>query len=432
MRSSLRFRLLGSCLVAGAAVVCFLVSAGPVGLADEPSPSRAVYDPDPEHLWNRLYEALFVRVGPDGRAYGQDRLEPLLWRASKHLLEEHSNKRAIALLEEFLKNKGEKLIDDPLKRALLQRDLWLVFNWLEGSHDNFAEPRLEADVASAAQERLRRPLAAVIGRLALSRKEIQELPDNYAAAVVSNRFARRFDPEQPDQSYLPSDLLSAEGPWACVGRTDGITAPGHLAQPERTENRFTNSLFLVFLRLPAGRAATIAYLKQLRSFDPKDPKLPELPDGTQFALVRRALLIDTSHRVAPTALTESVQLRVDRQSFYDFRLSRSQLFAGPAGGLRALGSDEDDFKTGFGAHSTDEFEYFQSGQPLLTQWPIRRNCHICHDSRFPEFRSGITEAGAKRRPLPVSEMAASEVAGAAVKWQERQPGWTALRKLLAE
>jgi hypothetical protein len=89
--------------------------------------------------------------------------------------------------------KGEKLIDDPLKRALLQRDLWLVFNWLEGRHDEFAEPPLDAKAARAAQERLRRPLAAVIGRLALSPKQIRELPDNYAAAVASGRFARRFN-----------------------------------------------------------------------------------------------------------------------------------------------------------------------------------------------------------------------------------------------
>src|SRR5215471_2768407 len=77
-------------------------SAGPADPAHKPAPSRSVYHTDPKHLWNRLYEALFVRVGPDGRTYGQDRLEPLLWRQSKHLLEERSNKRAVAHLEEFL------------------------------------------------------------------------------------------------------------------------------------------------------------------------------------------------------------------------------------------------------------------------------------------------------------------------------------------
>jgi hypothetical protein len=446
----LRFWLVVSAVVAGAAVGCLFVPAGSAGSADEASPSRSVYHTDPGHLWNRLHAAVFVRVGPDGRAYGQDRLEPLLWRASKHLLEARSNKRAIALLEEFLKNKGEKLIDDPLKRALLQRDLWLVFDWLEGSHDNFAEPPLEAKVAHSAQERLRRPLAAVIGRLALSSKEIRELPDNYAAAVASGQLARRFDPRKPDQPYLPSDLFSAAGPWVCVGRPDGPVAPQHYLNGE---NRFTNSVFLVFLRLPAGRAATLDYLKKLRSFKepvavetdggrgavPK-PGLPELPDGAEFALVRRALLIDSSRRVAPAPLTESVQLRVERsgRSFHEFRFSRSLLFAGRAGGLRALGADERDFKTGFNAHAMDEFEFRQRGYGFPgRQLVIRRNCVICHEqsgvssfNSFFFFRGANLRDGARGASL--SEMPVSKLAGVAVKWKEGQPDWAALQKLLAE
>src|SRR5262249_52803776 len=145
-------------------------------------------------------------------------------------------------------------------------------------------------------------------------------------------FARRFVPEKADEPYLPCDLFFADGPWVCVGRPDGPVAPEHYL---RGENRFTNSVFLVFLRLPAGRAATVDYLKKLRSFSEPaavktdgdrgnvpNPKLPELPDGAEFALVRWALLIDSSHRVAATPLTESVQLRV-AQSFHELRLSRS-------------------------------------------------------------------------------------------------------------
>src|SRR5262249_55597437 len=60
----LRFRLFTSCIVACAAAFCFFVPVGPAGPAEKPSPSRSVYHADPEHLWNRLYEALFVRVGP--------------------------------------------------------------------------------------------------------------------------------------------------------------------------------------------------------------------------------------------------------------------------------------------------------------------------------------------------------------------------------
>jgi hypothetical protein len=326
-------------------------------------------------------------------------------------------------LEEFVKNKGEKLIDDPLKRALLQRDLWLVFNWLEGRHEGFAEPRLDAEAARSAQQRLRRPLAAVIGRLALTPKEIRELPDNYAAAVASGRFARRFDAGKPEQPYLPPDLFAADGPWVCVGRTDGITAPEHLR--EDRDHRFNNSVFLVFLRLPDGRAATAEYLKQLAPF----------PKGTEVALVRRALLIDTSHRVVPSPLTESVQIRVGNVGA-EFRLSRAQLFAGRAGGLRPLSAREEDFKTGFGAHRWDEFEYRQEGRsfPNAAMQPIRQLCSGCHTrERFPDFRSGNPDdKGGKPRPDLVNAMSVADVGAAAVKWKEKQANWAALRKLLAE
>jgi len=88
MHHSRAFRLFAPCLPAGVALACFLTSSGPAEPPAKTVSERSLYHADPEHLWNRLHEALFVRVGPDGRTYGQDRLEPLLWRGSKHLLEE--------------------------------------------------------------------------------------------------------------------------------------------------------------------------------------------------------------------------------------------------------------------------------------------------------------------------------------------------------
>ena len=187
MYHSHAFRLFAFGLVAGVAIVGFFASWGPAEPPIKTVSERSIYHADPEHLWNRLHETLFVRVGPDGRAYGQDRLEPLLWRASTHLLEEKSNKRAVAVLEEFLKNKGEQSIEDPQKRALLQRDLWLVFNWLEGDH--WLHQKLKDEEVRAARDRLRRPLAAVIGRLALTPDQIKKLPDNYALAIASGELA---------------------------------------------------------------------------------------------------------------------------------------------------------------------------------------------------------------------------------------------------
>jgi hypothetical protein len=482
MYHSHAFRLFAFRLVPGVALVCFFAS---LGLAQSPTKTaskQSIYHADPEHLWNRLHEALFVRVGPDDRTYGQDRLEPLLWGGSKHLLEEPSHKRTVALLEEFLKNNGEKLIEDPLKRAVLQRDLWLVFNWLEGDHYHFYEPELKPEEVQEARDRLRRPLAAVIGRLALIPDQIKKLPDNYTAAVASVNFPKRFDPEHPERPYLPPDLFAANGPWVCIGRPDGPIAPEHLR--DTGTNVFTNSAFLVFLRLPDGRAATLDYLKRLRSFDQplrveaKEPtiglkylpnlKLPQLPVGTEVALVRRALLIASPNTPTATPLTESVQLRVylevpemtsrtlraalggkpqaqSWQSFHEFRLTRAELFAGRAGGLRAVGPAELDFHIPFFLWYRDEFENaeYREARPLdrsfseRSQSAIKEDCFACHSlpgvasfNSYFNFRGNLVDA-AVARPFSLSEMSVSEVAGAAVKWKEGRPNWTALRKLLA-
>src|SRR5687768_14009448 len=107
--------LLPAALLAGA---CLLLAAVP-GSADPkekdtPPKPKAVYHSDPDHLWNRVHAALLVRTGPDGRLYGEDRLEPLLWNESEHLLHGKSADRAVAVLGEFVREKGETLTDDPL------------------------------------------------------------------------------------------------------------------------------------------------------------------------------------------------------------------------------------------------------------------------------------------------------------------------------
>ncbi|HEY4951947.1 MAG TPA: hypothetical protein VII71_01005, partial [Verrucomicrobiae bacterium] len=35
---------------------------------------NTIYDPNPNHLWNRLNTTLFDRSGPDGKHYGLDEL----------------------------------------------------------------------------------------------------------------------------------------------------------------------------------------------------------------------------------------------------------------------------------------------------------------------------------------------------------------------
>jgi len=460
-------------VLTGVLVWPLVLSATPIS-ANEPAPAGALYHSDPQHLWNRLHDALFVRIGPDGREYGRDRLDPLLWTETEFLLENRSRDRAIALLQEFLNENGQKLIAEPLRRAVLQRDLWLIFNWLT--------PRLTRDRAD--ETRLAGLLASVISRLALTPEQIRGLPDNYAAAVASGEFATKFDPLRPDEPYLPPDLFASDGPWVCVGRPDGPVAPQHLRE-NGGNNPSTNSVFLVFLRLPGGRDATLDLLKQLRAFDQPlvvksdaagnrankflpNKNLPLIPAGTEMALVRRAFVIDSSNTPVPSPLTESVQLRVYRevpeitgetldaslvsgtaanrnarawQSFFEFRLNRQLLFAGRAGGLRAVGGDERDFKTGFRAHGWDPFERGQDDRRFSEgdQPPVRQNCFACHslpgltsfNSYSDDWRGGLS-SGNVRPPPALSEVSVAEALASGSEWKKRRPNWIALRGLLTK
>src|SRR5258708_3870839 len=49
-----------------------------------------IYDPDPDHLWNRILRHFYSRSAPRGEEYGQDTLDPLLWPTTIYLLEGES------------------------------------------------------------------------------------------------------------------------------------------------------------------------------------------------------------------------------------------------------------------------------------------------------------------------------------------------------
>src|SRR5947207_1191736 len=150
--------------------------------AAAPTPTKGEpYDADANHLWNRLHRALFVRTTADGTDYGVDQLDPLLWADTTHLQEGPSHKKAIKVLDEFLATHGETLVRDPLKRAVLQRDLWAIFDRMA-----YGWPRRPARIGALKDLQLR--LAAVIRRLASTKGEIDTLPDNYAAAANSHKF----------------------------------------------------------------------------------------------------------------------------------------------------------------------------------------------------------------------------------------------------
>src|SRR5476649_158089 len=98
---------------------CVIESKGDTTLA-----KNTIYDSDTNHLWNRLNETLFERTAQDGKKYGLDELDILYWFRTTNLLAGTSHQQAISVLDEFISTHGEKLIRDPLKRVLLQNDLW--------------------------------------------------------------------------------------------------------------------------------------------------------------------------------------------------------------------------------------------------------------------------------------------------------------------
>src|SRR5262249_29279965 len=232
--------------------------------ADPPggSPGVTVYDPDPKHLWNRLHEALYVRLdgaGPDDPG----ELDPFLWQQSPYREKGERYNRAAAVLDEFIAERGDKLITDPRKRALLQRDLWVLFDTVAPSRWLVAPNQKDGEIELAAG------VAKVLPRLALTADQIKALPDNCAEAVAARKFPDWFEAGR---------LWDADGPWVLLGSEEKVPlARTHL------EIFGGRSAFFVFLRLPEGREQTRKYLAELRS----NEAAPQLPAGrASFALLR--------------------------------------------------------------------------------------------------------------------------------------------------
>ena len=146
---------------------------------------------------------------------------------------------------------------------------------------------------------------------------------------------------------------------------------------------------MIFLRLPEGRDQTLKYVDQLSEWLKKGAKggratVPQFSANTQFALVRRTLLLDDQGEIRPTPLTEQVQLQILHDpttapdgkpgvhTFLEFRLRREQLLAGKAGGLGAVPDDEREWQ-----HLT-----FYGGGPLPDGFavvlPVMASCRGCH------------------------------------------------------
>jgi hypothetical protein len=415
-----------------------------------------IYAQDPCHLWNRLNETLFSRTAPDGKRFGLDELDILYWRSTKYLLESPSREKALAVLDEFIDTNGERLVRDPLKRAWLQRDLWELFDW---SAKPFRDPATARSCRG-----LQSRLVVLLRRVALTTNEIQLLPDNYAQSVTDN---------------LPRGLFQTNGDWVAVrDQSDELTAPSHVSSFDG------HSAFTVHLRVPGGRAAAEAYLQKLSSFartnqlwayqtnrflwvntnEPLDllelnPAIPQFPPKTDWALVRRMVLIDADGKLQPTRFVESIQLRhyltikktsfvtvtnelgyavpaqVPQQGVYEFQFNRRD-----GGRLRELEQKERGFAfVHFRGKGIDPFEMDSSFNGNRKPEPdskrlqsvVLETCGQCHSSRgifsvnsYTRFLSASVQA-----PASFVEAVRGQDQSEETYWKQRQYDWGLLQGL---
>jgi hypothetical protein len=286
---------------------------------EQPKPNRErlpaassevmLYAPDPKHLWNRLHQALHVRLTDLGNPEKEQALLPgdqsshaleldaFLWpNRSTYLRFGQPYKTALAVLDEFLAKDGDKLVREPTKRAFLQRDLWAVFDWMRSWHTD------------GPGRNLRTRLAKVMQRLALSPEEIKALPDNFAAVAATQKIAG-----------FPADLWDTQGPWVLIGDDNKNTNGARTLTPVHESFFGGRSAFLVLVQAGASRDQTIKFVRQLNHKDQSSP--------TQVALIRRMLLIDKEGRIRLTPITESVRMRGESAE-REFKLDRKDFLAG--------------------------------------------------------------------------------------------------------
>ena len=437
--------LVGLRVVAASLCISFVgpTADTPVMAAPPDGIGMTLYDPDPKHLWNRLHRALHIRamVPDDGereppqyaaQTFDPNDLDPFFWyrhdpyyREHPYLLSGPAYREALALLDEFLDKQGEGLVKEPLKRALLQRDLWTLFDWAaDPDWSKLDEKKQFVNERRELQTRLGR----VIPRLALSAKEIEQLPDNYAAAVKAERYPAEFLADRKTAAFLPADLWDPKGSWVLLGDSGGgPLAGGHV------QFFGGRSTFMVFLRLPEGRDQTLKYLEQVSDWRKKGAEgdSPQFPPNTAVALARRTVLLDDRGEIRPTPLTEKVQLRIlhdpttagqpGAQTFLQFRLRREQLLAGKAGGLGVVRDDEGEW---------DHLSFLGAGGFGFGKIPIMASCHNCHNNA-----SGVLSMRSfARSSLRYSE---SEWVGTSLvdeerrigAWKREQDSWKLLEEI---
>ena len=344
-----------------------------------------MYSPDPTDSWNRVFNLLFartVRLRFSKEFAGAALLEPVrvegfheLFVSTSTFERIESGDRAIEPLDPFLVHAGsrsarqhvffepsftklKRALDDALgdgtrrsslARALMQSDLW-------AAHDVLLATHTSDDGQSKRKEELLDLLARLVKKLALSTRQVQELPDNYS------------------NSRLPFDLFAEQGEWIEIEYLPD-RAHDHAADYRRVTR--------VFLKPASPPADRHEWLNGLRKgYAGRIEKLDAV------ALAVQLLLIDQHGVVVPTRLTYEIQVRTflkgatgksSGTKLTVAELSRKTLLEGHAGGLHPI---EEQAPAYLPRAGNDYF--FASAQASLPAReavlvPLLKRCEACHD-----------------------------------------------------
>jgi hypothetical protein len=397
---------------------------------------------DPSDPYDTLYDVIMTRYGTDGKSYGENESSPALFDRSDFPFGDKTYKKFSAALDAFAALPQAKMeAYSDIKRALLQRHLWKVFDaTLPGrqqrlaaifpNSSHFLAVRSHSDRRAATRPKI----ASLIQRLALTRAQILALPNTFAATVESDGFAERHDPDDLFKPFLPVDLYSKESSWICLG--DGQPggarpqAPSKLGDPIPADLHSAKfkwrSAFLPFMRVPGRRLET---LKCVEKFNRKE----ELPVGTQFALIEQAFLVSDEGELVLSPLIVSVSLRAyvgvnpskqtgrprATQSVTEFLMQPRRLMQGDAV-MKALDPQDYRYEAGTaGDLIGGTFDFFESRERTV---PRLNNCINCHGQpRTIGFRTA--------RPLFLKEGSPEAISKATSARKRDDKTWKALHEL---
>ncbi len=363
------------------------VAGAEAGFGERPG-ETIVYSEDSTDPWNRIFQALFVRTVsarrtadltndtslpmtpvrtmgfPDGllvtaapieRVEMADRaIEPLypttipLVGLRAFLSGGHYDVLRSALQEAL----DEKVDRSAMARALMQADVWATYDQLT-TITTWDAPDLSIEIRRVAE--LRPLLARLMRRLALTRQEIEALPDNYSLAA-------RVHP-------LPR-LFRQESGWV---ELRAMHPRGH--EREMDYRRVAR----VFVKTSRDLSSRYASLEDLQKAGIRKKDLEAA------ALVLQSLLVAKDRTIIPTRITYSVQVRafqrdsagqISTNSLSLFELSRRLLLKEEqSGGMRSVGSDNGVYLP----FSGNDFGFatpHRPGGPILGT--LHQKCGVCH------------------------------------------------------